>query len=153
MYENTLNDLVIIGAAALPYLELRGAIPVACSLGLSAPRAYLLAVFGNMLPVLPLMTLIGFVSRWLSRFPMFARFFEHVFRHCEKNKGQILKYGYWGLALFVAIPLPMTGAWSGAVLAFLVGLRKRYAFFAIFAGVIVAGIIVLILTYGIARLF
>jgi uncharacterized membrane protein len=146
------NIYKVIITAIVPYLELRGAIPYACHLGLPASVAYVAAVFGNMIPVLPIMILIKPVSLWLDRFPLFHRFFKWLFAHCRRRQDEVLKYGYWGLTIFVAIPLPMTGVWSGALIAFLLGMRKRYAFLAIFAGVALAGLIVLLPTYGLARL-
>jgi len=146
------KELLVITAASLPYLELRGAIPLAWRLGLSPWEAYILSVFGNMVPVVPIMLLIDPLSRWLPRFRIFDRFFEGLFIRCRRHQEEIKKYGYWGLAVFVAIPLPMTGAWSGAVIAFLMGLRKRHALIAIFAGVLVAGLIVLTATYGLSWL-
>lgn len=147
------KELLVLGAAILPYLELRGAIPLAWQLGLPAPEAYVLSVFGNMVPVVPIMLLIDPISRWMRQFQLFDRFFEWLFARCRRHQAELQKYGYWGLAIFVAIPLPMTGAWSGAVIAFLMGLRKRHALIAIFAGVAVAGLIVLTATYGLSRLF
>jgi uncharacterized membrane protein len=146
------NIYKVIITAIIPYLELRGAIPYACHLGLPASVAYVAAVFGNMIPVLPVMILIKPVSLWLDRLPLFHRFFKWLFARCRRHQDEVLKYGYWGLTIFVAIPLPMTGVWSGALIAFLLGMRKRYAFFAIFAGVAIAGLIVLLPTYGLARL-
>ncbi|HOP73500.1 MAG TPA: small multi-drug export protein [Bacillota bacterium] len=147
-----MKELLVIAAASLPYLELRGAIPLAWQLGLTPLEAYVLSVFGNMVPVVPIMLLIDPISRWLRRFRFFDRFFEGLFARCRKYQKEIIKYGYWGLATFVAIPLPMTGAWSGAVIAFLMGLRKRHALIAIAAGVAVAGLIVLTATYGLSWL-
>jgi uncharacterized membrane protein len=147
------NIYKVIITAILPYLELRAAIPYACHLGLPAPIAYLAAVIGNMIPVLPVMILIKPVSHWLDHLPLFHRFFKWLFDRCRRHQDEVLKYGYWGLTIFVAIPLPMTGAWSGALIAFLLGMRKRYAFLAVFAGVAIAGLIVLLPTYGLARLF
>jgi uncharacterized membrane protein len=147
------NIYKVIFTAIIPYLELRGAIPYACHLGLSAPVAYVAAVAGNMLPVLPLLILIKPLSLWLDHLPVFHRFFKWIFDRCRRRQHQVLKYGYLGLTFFVAFPLPMTGAWSGALIAFLLGMRKRYAFLAIFAGVMIAGLVVLLPTYGLARWF
>jgi uncharacterized membrane protein len=147
------NILKVVGTAILPYLELRMAIPYACHLGLPAPVAYLAAVAGNMIPVIPVMLLIRPVSHWLDHIPFCHRFFKWLFDRCRRREVQVNKYGYWGLTIFVAIPLPMTGAWSGALIAFLLGMRKRYTFFAILLGVAIAGLIVLLPTYGLARLF
>lgn len=140
--------LKVVVTSILPYLELRGAIPLACGLGFSAFEAYLLAVVGNMIPVVPIMIFFDPATRWCSKFPLCKRFFDRLRERNQRHAPQVQKYGFWGLALFVAVPLPMTGAWSGAAIAFLLGMRKRIAFASIFLGVLIAGIIVTILTYG-----
>jgi len=142
----------VIITAILPYLELRGAIPLAWKLGFPAPLAFVTAVIGNMLPVIPIMLLIRPVSELLDHIPLFHRFFHWLFTRARRHQDAVNKYGYWALAIFVAVPLPMTGAWSGAVIAFIMGMRKRYAFLSIFLGVIIAGLIVLLATYGLAHL-
>jgi len=144
--------LKVIFTSMLPYLELRGAIPLAWQLGFSAPFAFILAVLGNMIPVIPIMLLIGPLSRKMDRISFVRRFLKGIFIRCRKHQKEVIKYGFWGLALFVAIPLPLTGAWSGAVIAFLMGLRKRIAVTSIFLGVIIAGLIVTVATYGLAHL-
>ncbi|HEY8464148.1 MAG TPA: small multi-drug export protein [Bacillota bacterium] len=145
--------LKVMITSLLPYLELRAAIPLAWQLGFPAPLALLTAVAGNMLPVIPVMLLIRPVANWLDHIPLFHRFFHWLFTRARSHQAEVKKYGYWALTLFVAVPLPMTGAWSGAVIACILGMRKRYAFFSIFFGVLIAGVIVLLATYGIARLF
>ena len=144
--------LTVLITAIIPYLELRGAIPLAWQLGFPAPLAFVTAVIGNMLPVIPIMLLIGPVSGLLDHIPFFHRFFNWLFTRARRHQDAVKKYGYWALAIFVAVPLPMTGAWSGAVIAFIMGMRKRYAFLSIFLGVIVAGLIVLLATYGLGHL-
>jgi uncharacterized membrane protein len=145
------NVFTVLFTAILPYLELRGAIPLAWHLGFPPLPAYVLAVAGNMIPVIPVMLLIEPLSRWLDHIPVFHNFFHRLFARCRRRRDVVNKYGYWGLTIFVAIPLPLTGAWSGAVIAFLVGMRKRYAFFSILLGVAIAGIILILVTYGLAR--
>lgn len=152
MPERFIDGLKVIITSLIPYLELRGAIPVAWQLGFGPVDAYLLAVIGNMLPVIPIMISIDSISKLLCRISLFKRFFDWVFARSRRKAPQIQKYGFWGLCLFVAIPLPMTGAWTGAVVAFLLGMRKRVAFSSIFFGVIISGVIVTLLTYGIAAL-
>ncbi|HOJ76517.1 MAG TPA: small multi-drug export protein [Bacillota bacterium] len=150
--ERIWDVLKVIGCAILPYIELRGAIPIARGLGFNAVDAYIFSVIGNMIPVIPIILFIDPVSRLLSKIPIFKRFFDWVFARAERNRPQIEKYGYWGLAIFVAIPLPMTGAWSGSLIAFLMGLKKRDAFISILLGVLGAGIIVTLLTSGFINL-
>jgi uncharacterized membrane protein len=145
--------LSVIFTAMLPYLELRGAIPLAIALGASPLEALFFSLIGNMLPILPLMLILPVLAKWADRNPWIDRFLRWLTEKVGRKKHNINKYGPIGLAIFVAVPLPMTGAWSGAVLAFLLGLRKRHAFLAIFAGTFIAGIIVTMLTVGATALF
>lgn len=152
MPERFIDGLKVIITSIIPYLELRGAIPVAWRLGFDPIEAYLLAVIGNMLPVIPIIILIDPISKLLCHISFFKHFFDWVFTKSRRKAPQIQKYGFWGLALFVAIPLPMTGVWTGAVIAFLLGMRKRIAFSSIFFGVLIAGLVVTLITYGLADL-
>ena len=141
------RELVIVIIAMLPIVELRGAIPVAHIMGMNPFLAYVLAVLGNMLPVLPLLLLLGPISRLLMRNKLGNRFFTWLFVRTRKRiGGNIEKYETMGLSVFVAIPLPVTGAWTGCAGAFLFGIKTHHAFWAIFLGVLSAGVIVSILS-------
>ena len=144
-----INEIITFAVAALPLSELRGAIPLAIlKFGFSPTKALFISFLGNILPVLPL--LIGFdkVSDYLShRFHWFNRFFSWLFERTRRKHGD--HFHYWGdlaLLIFVAIPLPLTGAYSGAVAAFVFGIPKKHAFLSIVLGVLIAGIIVTALT-------
>jgi uncharacterized membrane protein len=126
----------------LPIAELRGALPLALSFGMPLAKAFWLSVLGNSLFVVPGLFLFEPVSNWLRKFKVWARFFDWFFERTKRNADAIQKYEALGLAIFVAIPLPMTGAWSGVIAATLFKIRFRYAFPAIIAGVLGAGIIV-----------
>ncbi len=139
-------ELITILIGASPILELRGAIPYAWSQGMNHISAYLLSVTGNIIPVIPLLLFLGPVSRFLRRFRPFDKFFSWWFSHTLRRSRLVEKYEALGLALFVMIPLPLTGAWTGSVAAFLLGIRFRFAFPAIILGVILAGIIVSLAT-------
>ncbi len=143
-------ELSVIITAALPVSELRGAIPVGIW-GYDMPvlKTYLLAVLGNMIPVIPLLLFLEPVSQKLSRFRIAKRFFEWLYGRTRKRAEKVQKYEAIGLSLFVAIPLPITGAWTGCVAASLFGIRLRYALPAIIFGVLLAGVIVTLLTLGI----
>ncbi|MDP2831643.1 MAG: small multi-drug export protein [Candidatus Omnitrophota bacterium] len=136
------KDYVVMIVGALPILELRGAIPLGLSFGMPLLKAFWLSVLGNCLIVAPALFLFAPVTNILRRFKIWARFFDWVFARTKKNSDAIQKYEALGLAIFVAIPLPMTGAWSGVIAASLFKIRFRYAFLAIIAGVICAGLIV-----------
>lgn len=136
------KEYIVMIVAALPVSELRGAIPLALSFGMPLQKAFWLSVIGNALPVIPILFLLEPVSKRLSRFRIFARFFEWLFARTKKKADTIQKYEALGLAIFVAIPLPMTGAWTGCIAASLLKMKFRYAFMGTLAGIITAGIIV-----------
>lgn len=143
---NCLKDIpkewATIIIAALPIAELRGSIPVALSMGITPVKAFILSVIGNSLPIIPVLILLEPVSNALMRFKPWKRFFDWFFAKTRQKGELIQKYEALGLLLFVAVPLPMTGAWSGCIAASLFRIKFRYAFPAIFLGVVVAGIIV-----------
>ena len=150
MIEQILNILkgipkewVTIIIAALPISELRGSIPVALAMGISPVKAFLLSILGNSIPIIPALFLLEPVSNRLMRFKPWKRFFDWLFERTREKGDLIQKYEALGLMLFVAVPLPMTGAWSGCIAASLFKIKFRYAFPAIFLGVVGAGIIVL----------
>lgn len=136
------KELLIILTAASPILELRGAIPLGLSLGESTAKVLSLAIVGNLLPVVPLLLLLQPVSSCLRHLRLWRRFFDWLFERTKRKAGLIEKYEVLGLVLFVAIPLPVTGAWTGCVAATLFKIRFRYAFVAILLGISIAAIIV-----------
>ena len=147
------KELITVIVAMLPIAELRGSIPVALSFGMKPWSAFWLSIIGNMIPVVPVLLFLGPLSKWLRRFKIFDKFFTWLFNRTEKNSEPIQKYGFWGLAIFVGIPLPITGAWSGCAAAFLLQIKFWRAFFAILLGVLIAGSIVISASLGIIKLF
>ncbi len=139
---NIPKEYTVIIMGALPVAELRGAIPLALYYGMPLAKAFWLSVLGNIIFIVPALFLFEPVTRRLRRFKPCAGFFDWLFERTRKKADAIQKYEALGLAIFVAIPLPMTGAWSGVIAASLFKIRFRYAFIAIVAGVICAGIIV-----------
>ncbi len=137
------EELVVLIIAALPIFELRGAIPVAINL-FHFPWYYalLLALIGNMLPVPFILLFFNTVSRLLSRIESFNRMQQWLFERTRRRGGIVERYERVGLALFVAVPLPVTGAWTGSLIAVLFGLGIRHALLSIFIGVVIAGAIV-----------
>ena len=136
------KEYAVMIVGALPISELRGAIPLALYWGMPMGKAFLLSVLGNIIPIVPFLFLLEPVSTRLRKFKIWSRFFDWVFERTKKRADTVQKYEALGLAIFVAIPLPMTGAWSGVIAASLFKIRFRYAFIAIVAGVVGAGIIV-----------
>ena len=139
------NELSVIIVGALPIFELRGAIPLGFYLGMPVIKTFILALIGNLIPVIPLYFLLQPVSRLLSRIPLFKTFFTWLFNHSKRRAEIVQRYEAIGLVLFVAIPLPVTGAWTGTIAASLFKVRFKYALPAVICGVIIAGVIVTIL--------
>jgi uncharacterized membrane protein len=149
--------LKVIGTAALPISELRGAIPIAIGVyHFTWYYAYIFSVIGNLLPVPFILLLLNKVTPLLSRVGFFDRLMEWYFKWTKRRSKSIERFGWLGLTLFVAIPLPITGAWTGSILAAVLGLKFKYSFSAIVLGVIIAGIIVIcatVLGWSVANIF
>ncbi|GBE17615.1 putative small multi-drug export protein [archaeon BMS3Abin16] len=145
--------LIVFIVAMLPLSELRGAIPLAIAeYGMTTAEAYLLGVLGNLVPVVFLLYFLGPIEQRLRFIKVFDRFFENLFhRTRRKHSERIDRYGALGLVTFVAIPLPVTGAWTGCAAAYVFGIQKRYSFPAIVLGVVIAGLIVTSLTHGVVN--
>ncbi len=137
------EELIVLLTATLPVSELRGALPLAyLSFKFPLWKAYLISVVGNLLPLLPLLFLIEKIERIIEKLPVIKNFYSWYKKRVLKNKEIIEKYEAFGLFLFVMIPLPVTGGWTGTFLSVLLGLEKKYAIPAIIGGVLSAGIIV-----------
>jgi len=147
------DELKVVGTAALPILELRGAIPLGFSLGIPLARLYPLALLGNLIPVLPLLLFFKYFFHHLENIKFIGRFFKWWFRRVEKRSKLIERWGFWGLVLFVAIPLPVTGAWTGTAAATLFEIKVKRAFLAISLGVAIAGAIVSLVVTGVVQLW
>ena len=137
----------------LPVVELRGGIPFGVAAGLELPAAFLAAFLGNVLPVPFLILFIRRIFAWLKvHVPAVRGAVRWLEERTEKKKEKVLKYQTWGLFLFVAIPLPGTGAWTGALIAAALDMRLKNAIPAIVGGVLAAGCIIAVLTYGVISL-
>ncbi len=146
--------LVTFLMAMVPVVELRGAIPYGVIAGLSVPEAFILAILGNLAPIPFLVVFTRKVFEWLrTKSEGLDRLVRRLEAKADKNKEIVEKYEFFGLMLLVAIPLPGTGAWTGALVAAMMNMRLKRAMPAITVGVIVAGIIVTTLTYGAGALF
>jgi len=143
---NTTTLLLTALLAMLPISELRGAIPFAVIRGVSILPAALISVALNALVPLLAFLFLSTFHKLFYRLGWYKRFFD---RFVEKTRvkvhARVEKYGYWGLLVFVAIPFPATGAWTGALGAWILGMDKKKASLAIVGGVIVAGIVVTLL--------
>ncbi len=137
------KDLIVVLIGTLPIFELRGALPVAINLfGFPWYYALFLSILGNMLPVPFLLLVWDGLSRLLARIGILMRPLNWVFERTKLQSATIGKYKFWGLLVFVAVPLPFTGAWTASLIAIVLGMKFLPAFLAIFGGVVVAGVIV-----------
>lgn len=145
--------LLTFGTAMVPVLELRGAIPVGVAAGLPPVVACAVAIVGNLVPVPFIMLLVRRIFNWLR----FTRFFGPKIEWLERRahlKGRLVrKYRLPGLIILVGVPLPGTGAWTGALVAALLDIRMRHALPAILLGLIIAGAITTAVTLGVVSLF
>lgn len=140
------RELIVIIISALPVLELRGALPVAINI-LHIPWywSFLLVIIGNLLPVPIILLFLESVAKGISRFPSGKKLVDWLFQRTRKRGRIIERYERIGLTLFVAIPLPFTGAWTGSIAAFLFGLKFYRSLLFIFFGIVIAAAIVTIL--------
>ena len=137
----------------LPVVELRGGIPFGVGVGLPMHLAVLASVIGNMLPVPFLILFTRRVFQWLRRhIPFLDGTITKLEKRAESKRELVYRYKLWGLLILVAIPLPGTGAWTGALVAAVMNMRIKYALPAIFCGVVIAAVIVSLLTMGIISL-
>ncbi len=150
---SAIHVVTVLAVSAAPVAELRGGLPLAISYGIPPAAAFFLAIAGNLLPVLPILLGLGGCERLLCRWSFLKRPHDWVFARTRRKGRLIERYGAIGLVLLVAIPLPATGAWTGAIAAFLVGIPPRRAFPLIAVGVLIAGVVVLALTLSGIQLF
>lgn len=138
----------------IPVLELRFGIPWGVALGLPHLAAFLAAVVGNMIPVPFIVVYIRRIFKWMRRnLPRLDRLVDRLEAKAHLKGRTVTKYKYLGLMIFVAIPLPGTGAWTGALIAAFLDMRLRRAVPSIFAGVLIAGFLITGLTYGFTSIF
>lgn len=136
--------------AMLPILELRGALPLGIAMGLPIPLAYLLAVLGNMVPVPFIILFIRKIFEWMRKYSrVLGNLVERIERRAREKAKTFYKYELIGLVLLVAIPLPGTGAWTGALVAALLEIRLKVAIPCILLGVLLAGAVVCMTVLGV----
>ena len=135
--------------AMMPILEIRGAIPVGVASGLDPWLAFAVGFVGNMLPIPILILLTRKIIEWLKKHNVLVKLTAWLENKGSKGAQKVQKYSFWGLFILVAIPLPGTGAWTGALVASRLDMRLKRALPAIAMGVAAAGLIVLLVTYGV----
>lgn len=143
------KEVAIFIISLLPILELRGGLIAARILGVEFIKAFIICYIANILPVPFILLFINYLFNKMSKWKPTKKIVDWLSNKTLKKKEQIDKYGYFGLFLFVGIPLPGTGAWTGSLLAILLNLDKKKSFITIAIGVLAAGIIMSLLSYGI----
>ena len=152
--ETMFHELLLTFLTAMvPVLELRGAIPVGVAAGLPPAAACAAAILGNMMPVPFILLLVCRAFAWLRKTKLLGPKIVWLERRAHLKGRLVRKYRLPGLMILVAIPLPGTGAWTGALVAALLDIRMRHAVPAIFLGVVIAGAIITALTMGVVHLF
>lgn len=152
LFGTTIGKIIITFLVSMvPVIELRGAIPIATGMGLSPFVAIPVAIVGNLLPIPFIIIFIKKIFAWMRKVsPKLNGIVDKMEAKAEKNKAKVLKYAFWGLTIFVAIPLPGTGAWTGALVAAMLDMPLKKAFPSVVLGVLIAGAIVAFVSYGAA---
>lgn len=145
------KEAVIFIISMVPILELRGGLLAASPALLNVPimQAIPICIIGNILPIPVILLLIRKILDWMKLVKVFRPIALWLENKAMSKKDQIEKYGFWGLVLFVGIPLPGTGAWTGSLIAALLRVRFKTAFAAILIGIVIATVIMSILSYGV----
>lgn len=143
------KNILIFIVSMLPIVELRGGLIAASILNVEFIKAFIICFIGNIIPVPFILLLIESIFKLLKKWNPTKKIVEKLESKSLSKKEQIDKYGYLGLLLFVGVPLPGTGAWTGSLLAVLLNMNKKKSFIFISLGVLMAGIIMSIISYGI----
>ncbi len=146
------EELIAFVISLCPVLECRGGMIAARLMEIPFLKAFLICYLGNMIPIPFIILFIRKIFDFLRRFRFFSKIVGKLEAKTEKNKEKVLKYEAWGLLLFVAIPLPGTGGWTGALMAALLDIRMKKSLPIIALGVLIAGFIMSALTYGIFQM-
>ena len=149
LFSGANKELIVFIISILPILELRGGLLAASLLKVNFLSGYIISIIGNILPIPLVLLFLEKIFNFLKRSKSLEKIITKFENKVLSKKGQIDKYGYFGLMLFVGIPLPGTGAWTGSALAVLLHLDRKKSFIYIILGVILASIIMSIVSYGI----
>ena len=146
---NIKNILYVFFCSMLPIIELRGSVIIGAGLGLNPMVNYAVSVIGNLIPVPFILLFIRQILRWMRNVKGLSKVAIFIENKAHKHSDKVLKYARLGLFLFVAIPVPGTGAWTGALIAALLDMRMKYSMLSIIAGVLCAGVIMILASYGV----
>ena len=147
------KELIVFIISILPILELRGGLIAASLLNVSPLTGYIVSIIGNTLPVPFILLFINKILDWMgkSKIKWMNKLSKWLDKKARKNKDSIEKYGYLGLTLFVGVPLPGTGAWTGCLAASVLNMDKKKSFISIMLGIIMASIIMMLISYGLLK--
>lgn len=141
--------ILVFIISLIPILELRGGLIAAALLGLPPVPAYIISIIGNLIPIPLILWLLDYVFDFMKKHNILKKFVLFCERKGNEKKDKIEKPGFWGLVLFVGVPLPGTGAWTGCLIATILRMDKKKAFLAAALGVIMASIIMMLISYGV----
>ena len=142
------KEIIVFIISLMPILELRGGLLAASLLGLDPLPSYIISIIGNILPIPLILWFMNSILNWMRNSKHFKGIANWLDQKVEKHKGQIEKFGYLGIVLFVGIPLPGTGAWTGSLIASVLEMDRKKTFLAVVAGVFMASIIMMIISFG-----
>ena len=143
------KQLIVFIISLMPILELRGGLIAAAPLGLKPVESYIISMIGNIIPVPFILWFINRILEWMRTKKRLSKVAKWLDKKVDKHKGQIEKYGFWGLVLFVGIPLPGTGAWTGCLIAAVLEMDRKKALLAALIGIFIASIIMMLISFGI----
>lgn len=145
------KELIVFVISLMPILELRGGLLAASLLGLDPIKSYVISVIGNILPVPFILWFMSSILKWMRTNKYLKKLAMWLDKKVDSKKEQIEKYGFWGLVIFVGIPLPGTGAWTGCLIASVLEMDRKKAFLAACLGVIMASIIMMLISFGLLK--
>lgn len=143
------KSVLVFAISLLPILELRGGLLAASLLKLGIFKSFIITLIGTMIPVPFILLFIKKIIEWMGKTKKFKKIADWLNEKAEKNKPKIDKYGFWGLVLFVGIPLPGTGAWTGSLVAGLFEMDFKKSLLGVVIGCLLASVIMMIISYGV----
>ena len=146
------KEILVFIISLMPILELRGGLLAASLLGLKPLPSYIITMVGNLIPVPFILWFIDKILKWMRNSKHFNGVANWLDKKVEKHKSEIEKYGFLGLILFVGIPLPGTGAWTGSLIASVLEMDKKKSFIAVVIGVVMASIIMMLISFGLLKM-
>lgn len=145
------KEIMVFIISLMPILELRGGLIAASLIGLDPIPSYIISIIGNILPIPFILWFMGSILKWMHGKKHLNKIATWLDKKVEKNKSKIENVGFWGLTLFVGIPLPGTGAWTGCLIASVLQMNKKKSFLAATLGVIMASIIMMFISFGLLK--